>query len=121
MSQKNFRPKYFRLLAIGWRVTGNEAGPGQNDLLVILAHSDLYCLGCNSSGLGVINPSFLREKGGKLKRLNQSRGQSGPSGSFRTLFLFLKGALGLFKSHQVMELSTHLKKNICLNAFLKQF
>lgn len=110
MSQQNFRPKYFRLLATAWRVTGYEAGPGQNDLLVILAHSDLYCLGCNSSGLGVINPcSFLKEKGGKLKRLNQDKGQSGPSGSFRTQSPFLKGALGLFKSHQVMELSTHLK------------
>lgn len=114
-TKTKFRPKYFRLLAMAWRVTGYEAGPGQNDLLVIRAHSDLYCLGCNSSGLGVINPSsFLQEKGGNLKRLNRGRGQSGPSGSFRTQ------SLGLFKSHQVKELSAHLKKNTRWNAFLEQ-
>lgn len=63
--QWHFKSKCLGLWATVWRITGYETGPGQNDLAVLLTHRDLYCLGCNSSGLRVINPSPLPMDNGR--------------------------------------------------------
>ena len=64
---------------MAWRITGYETGPGQNDLAVLLTHRDLYCLGCNSSGLRVINPSSLPvDNGGEAQKVESRQGSVWP-------------------------------------------
>lgn len=60
---------------MAWMISGYETGPGQNDLPVLLTHRDLYCLGCNSSGLRVINPSSLpMDNRGEVQKVESRQG-----------------------------------------------